>query len=62
MCHHPLCLTRHNAAEMYVDVEALKAGTGVQWISESGALDLFILPGPSPAAVLQQYALLTGES
>lgn len=31
---------------MYVDVEALRGGDkAVQWISESGILDLFILTG-----------------
>jgi alpha-glucosidase (family GH31 glycosyl hydrolase) len=34
----------------------------VQWISESGILDLFILTGPTPAAVTQQYAGLTGTT
>lgn len=54
---------RLNAAEMYVDVEAVRGGDkAVQWISESGILDLFILTGPSPAAVTQQYAGLTGTT
>lgn len=52
-----------NAAEMYVDVEAVKGGDkAVQWISESGILDLFILTGPTPAAVTQQFASLSGTT
>ena len=54
---------RLNAAEMYVDVESVRSGDkAVQWISESGILDLFILTGPTPAAVTQQYASLTGTT
>jgi hypothetical protein len=32
-----------NAAEMYIDVTAGEAGSGSQWIAESGVLDLFVL-------------------
>jgi alpha-glucosidase (family GH31 glycosyl hydrolase) len=53
---------RLNAAEMYVDVESIKGGKAVQWISESGILDLFILTGPTPAEVTSQYASLTGTT
>eukprot|EP00879_Flechtneria_rotunda_P012458 GHRR01013010.1.p1 GENE.GHRR01013010.1~~GHRR01013010.1.p1 ORF type:complete len:687 (+),score=194.43 GHRR01013010.1:1218-3278(+) len=53
---------RLNAAEMYVDVESAKAGQAVQWISESGVLDLFVMTGPGPADVTQQYASLTGTT
>ncbi|XP_063039783.1 neutral alpha-glucosidase C [Engraulis encrasicolus] len=34
--------------------------TDVQWMSESGVIDCFILLGPAPAQVLCQYAQLTG--
>jgi alpha-glucosidase (family GH31 glycosyl hydrolase) len=48
---------------MYVDVEAVRGGDkAVQWISESGILDLFVMTGPTPAAVTQQYASLTGTT
>lgn len=53
---------RLNAAEMYVDIEALKSGTAAQWISESGIVDLFIFSGSNPAAVTQQYADVTGTT
>jgi alpha 1,3-glucosidase len=53
---------RHNAAEMYVDVETAKEGQAVQWITESGVLDMFIMTGPTPAEVTQQYSVLTGTT
>jgi len=34
--------------------------TDVRWISESGTIDCFILPGPTAAQVFSQYAQLTG--
>ncbi len=47
---------------MFVDLEKGRDGTNVQWISESGMLDVFVLPGPGPREVLQQYAVLTGTT
>ena len=34
----------------------------MQWISESGILDLVIFAGPTPADVQRQYATLTGTT
>ncbi|XP_010569492.1 PREDICTED: neutral alpha-glucosidase AB [Haliaeetus leucocephalus] len=34
--------------------------TDVRWMSESGIIDVFLLLGPTPAAVAGQYAALTG--
>ncbi|XP_057278799.1 neutral alpha-glucosidase AB, partial [Pezoporus wallicus] len=34
--------------------------TDVRWMSESGVIDVFLLLGPTPAAVMGQYAALTG--
>ncbi|GBF95413.1 glucan 1,3-alpha-glucosidase-like [Raphidocelis subcapitata] len=51
-----------NAAEMFVDLETTRAGPATQWVAESGALDLFLLPGPGPADVAAQYAALTGPT
>ncbi|XP_049691589.1 neutral alpha-glucosidase AB isoform X1 [Accipiter gentilis] len=34
--------------------------TDVRWMSESGIVDVFLLLGPTPAAVAGQYAALTG--
>jgi hypothetical protein len=47
---------------MFVDVETTKAGAATQWVAESGAADLFVLPGPTPADVARQYAELTGPT
>ena len=51
-----------NAAEMYVDVQRAAGGTETQWWAESGVVDVFLMLGPSPAAVAAQYAALTGTS
>jgi alpha-glucosidase (family GH31 glycosyl hydrolase) len=47
---------------MFVDVDKARDATNVQWITESGMLDLFVLAGPGPREVLQQYAVLTGTT
>lgn len=31
-----------------------------RWLFESGELDMFLLPGPNPAAVYKQYSALVG--
>ncbi|KAM4643585.1 neutral alpha-glucosidase AB isoform 4-T4 [Amazona ochrocephala] len=57
-----------NAAETWVDISSNTAGKGggetpqtdVRWMSESGIIDVFLLLGPAPAAVMGQYAALTG--
>jgi alpha 1,3-glucosidase len=59
-----------NAAETWVDVtkqglnpNALsneKKTTQTHWFSESGLLDVFLLPGPSAAFIYEQYGSLTG--
>eukprot|EP00238_Polyblepharides_amylifera_P013121 CAMPEP_0196574498 /NCGR_PEP_ID=MMETSP1081-20130531/4193_1 /TAXON_ID=36882 /ORGANISM="Pyramimonas amylifera, Strain CCMP720" /LENGTH=898 /DNA_ID=CAMNT_0041892527 /DNA_START=50 /DNA_END=2743 /DNA_ORIENTATION=+ len=52
-----------NAAEMYVDVQQAEGSSpSTTWMAESGVLDLFIMTGPSPAAVVQQYSALTGPT
>lgn len=49
------------ASETWIDVaHASKKSTETHWISESGILDIFLLPGPTPADVFAQYARLTG--
>ena len=52
------------ASETWVDVHHPKEekSTATHWISESGVLDVFLLPGPTPRDVLKQYARLTGTS
>lgn len=36
-------------------------GKRARWISEGGALDLVLLPGPTPGDVFRQYAEVTGK-
>eukprot|EP00794_Sanderia_malayensis_P020167 gene20167-22142_t len=60
----------NNASETWVDIkssERKKSGesppeTGTHWISESGIIDVFVLLGPRPHDVFQQYATLTGTT
>jgi alpha 1,3-glucosidase len=47
-------------SETLVDVKHPKSGVQTQWMSESGIMDLFILPGPRPKDLFRQYAGLTG--
>ncbi|KZT61179.1 glycoside hydrolase family 31 protein [Calocera cornea HHB12733] len=53
-------------AETWIDVARPERGAGAgmstHWVTESGILDLFLLPGPSPAALFKQYTALTGPS
>ena len=49
------------ASETWVDVvHPTKESTETHWISESGILNVFLLPGPTPNDVFGQYAGLTG--
>ncbi|PCH35732.1 glycoside hydrolase family 31 protein [Wolfiporia cocos MD-104 SS10] len=49
------------ASDTWIDVARPAPGaTETHWVSESGILDLFIMPGPTPDAVFGQYARLTG--
>lgn len=52
----------HNPTETYVDVLRRADGAHTRWSSESGAVDLFLLPGPTPAATTRQYTALTGTT
>ncbi|ODO10934.1 hypothetical protein I350_01533 [Cryptococcus amylolentus CBS 6273] len=47
-------------SDTYVDVLHDKEGTKTHWISESGILDILLLPGPNPDGLFKQYALLAG--
>ncbi len=49
------------ASETWVDVAHTK-GVQTHWISESGIMDLLLLPGPNPTALFEQYAALTGPA
>ncbi|EIM80725.1 glycoside hydrolase family 31 protein [Stereum hirsutum FP-91666 SS1] len=51
------------ASETWIDIShPTTKSTNTHWISESGILDLFLLPGPTPEAVFKQYATLTGTA
>ena len=54
----------YNPTESFVDVSTSQAGdidSSTHFMSESGIIDLFLLPGPDPAALYGQYARLTGR-
>ncbi|KAJ7935332.1 glycoside hydrolase family 31 protein [Mycena leptocephala] len=48
-------------SETWIDVShPSDKSTQTHWISESGILDLFLMPGPTPADIFAQYSGLTG--
>ena len=49
-----------NPTETFVDVQDNVSHYSTHWISESGVIDIFVMPGPDPSAVYRQYAALTG--
>ena len=51
-----------NPTETFVDVWRQQGSTLAYFMSESGIVDLMLLPGPSPATVFAQYAKLTGTT
>lgn len=50
------------ASETWVDVIHPPEGVRTHWVSESGILDLLLLPGPRPTDLFEQYATLTGPA
>lgn len=52
-----------NSAETYVDVRGTKepVGKATHWYSETGAIDIYLIPGPTPGDVFKQYLRLTGK-
>ncbi|KAG1729210.1 glycoside hydrolase family 31 protein [Suillus paluster] len=51
------------ASETWIDIaHTPKKGVETHWISESGILDVFLIPGPTPEDVFKQYARLTGTA
>ncbi|SJL06284.1 related to Alpha-glucosidase II precursor [Armillaria ostoyae] len=51
------------ASETWIDVHhPTPKSSHSHWISESGIMDVFILPGPTPEDVFAQYARLTGNT
>jgi alpha 1,3-glucosidase len=51
-----------NPTETFVDILGDEESKTSHWMSESGIIDVFFLPGPSPREFYQQYALLTGTA
>mmetsp|Transcript_13615 Transcript_13615/g.29620 ORF Transcript_13615/g.29620 Transcript_13615/m.29620 type:complete len:1155 (-) Transcript_13615:134-3598(-) len=56
-----------NPTETFVDIEEtaqvgnVESASKTHFMSESGIVDLFLMPGPDPAALYEQYARLTGR-
>ncbi|TRM68910.1 glycoside hydrolase family 31 protein [Schizophyllum amplum] len=51
------------ASETWIDIwHAKPQSSDTHWMSESGILDVFLLPGPTPADVFAQYGRLTGTA
>jgi len=48
------------AAGWFSSEASAPAATSAYWMSESGVVDVMMLPGPKPADVFAQYAKLTG--
>jgi alpha 1,3-glucosidase len=50
-------------SETWVDIEhPSNKSTNTHWVSESGIIDIFLLPGPTPEDIFSQYARLTGTA
>lgn len=50
-------------SETWIDISyPSKKATETHWISESGIMDIFLLPGPTPEQIFVQYARLTGTT
>lgn len=50
-----------NPTETFVDIDEDDTGSKTShWISESGIIDVFFIPGPSPREFYHQYSKLTG--
>lgn len=48
-------------SDTWIDVaHSSPKSSQTHWVSESGILDIFLLPGPTPEDVFRQYAGLTG--
>lgn len=50
----------HNSAQTFVDIDKQDNGAKVFFFSESGAVDFFVLTGPTLKDSVKQYAALTG--
>lgn len=50
----------HNSAQTFVDINKQDSGIRAHFFSESGAIDFFVLTGPTLKKSVHQYAALTG--
>jgi alpha 1,3-glucosidase len=52
-----------NPTETFIDVDDLgEKGKKSHWMFEAGLFDIFLVPGPSPMKLYEQYAKLTGTT
>lgn len=51
----------HNSAQTFVDLDKQTSGAKAFFFSESGAVDFFVLTGPTLKDSVKQYAALTGK-
>jgi mannosyl-oligosaccharide alpha-1,3-glucosidase len=51
-----------NPTETFVDVYDKDDGRVTHWMSESGVVDVFLMPGPDPETYYRQYTQLTGTT
>lgn len=51
----------HNSAQTFVDINKQDSGIRAHFYSESGALDIFVLTGPTLKQAVHQNAKLTGK-
>lgn len=49
-------------SETWVDVKFADDSIKTHWVSESGIVDVLLLPGPTPVDLFEQYASLTGPA
>ncbi|WRT67414.1 uncharacterized protein IL334_004385 [Kwoniella shivajii] len=50
------------ASDTWVDVRHDADAVRTHWVSESGILDVLLLPGPKPKQLFEQYSILTGPT
>ncbi len=52
-----------NPTETFVDIDEDDNGSKTShWMSESGIIDVFFIPGPTPTEFYRQYGMLTGTT
>lgn len=51
-----------NPTETFVDVSHSGNKSNTHWMSESGIVDIFLMPGPDPSSLYKQYGKLTGTT